>query len=279
MKKLVSFVIGTRPEAIKMAPLIKQFNNSSSFKTRIILTGQHLEMVKQVIDLSNLKPNINFNILEKKPDLNDITTLIINELNKDFKFFKPEIIFVQGDTTSALAAALSAFHNKIPIGHVEAGLRTNDIFDPYPEEANRRLISQIATLNFAPTKMAVENLKSSSITGKVFHTGNTVVDSLFFVRANSKLNINTFLNIGEARLILVTIHRRENWGENLEKISKGLIRILKKNKNVICLVPLHKNNLVREPLKKHLGNQERVIFKEPLDYEKLVTVLNKSYPS
>ena len=189
-KKLITFIFGTRPEAIKLAPIILTFQNSEEFKIRIISTGQHKEMLKQVLDFFNLKEDKDIAIMKHSQTLDHITTAVINGLKEEFKNFYPNLVIVQGDTTSAMATSLAAFYNKIPIAHVEAGLRTNNLIEPYPEEANRRIISQIATLHFAPTEFSKMNLERSGVLGKLFVTGNTVIDALNLVSQNIRQTKN-----------------------------------------------------------------------------------------
>ena len=177
-KSLVTIIIGTRPEAIKLAPVILAFQSKNFFKTRVLLTGQHSFMVKQVIDLFKIKIDKDLKLMVPKQTLSHLTIKTLEGLEKDFQDFKPDLILVQGDTSTAFSAALAAFYSKIPIGHVEAGLRTDNIYDPYPEEVNRRLISQLTEIHFAPTPLAKNNLLKSNISGEIHITGNTVIDSL-----------------------------------------------------------------------------------------------------
>jgi UDP-N-acetylglucosamine 2-epimerase (non-hydrolysing) len=194
-----------------------------------------------------------------------------------FKQLNPHLVLVQGDTTTAFAASLAAFYQKIPIGHVEAGLRTNDVFNPYPEEANRRLISQLTQLHFAPTTQAVKNLKNSGVLGEIHHTGNTVIDALLSIaKQQPQLNIPE-LNNSSYRLILATVHRRENWGEPLQGIAAGFLQILNEFPDTALLLPLHRNPTVREPLTERLGNHPRVFLTEPLDYTELVAAIDQCY--
>ena len=267
----VTIVIGTRPEAIKMAPVFLKFQESSFINIRLITTGQHLEMVNQILDFFKISPNLHLNIMKKSQTLEYLTTAIMLGVMEDLKKNSANLLLVQGDTTSALAASLGAFYSKVPIGHVEAGLRTNDIFNPYPEEANRRLISQIASLHFAPTNKAEKNLHSSKISGRIVNTGNTVIDALK-IASKYKYRSNLFDDINSENIILATIHRRENW-QKLEKIATGIKKVLDKNKNSFLLLPLHRNPIVREPIQKILGNHERAFLTEPLEYTDLITAL------
>ncbi|MDJ0553849.1 MAG: UDP-N-acetylglucosamine 2-epimerase (non-hydrolyzing) [Microcoleaceae cyanobacterium MO_207.B10] len=273
----VAIILGTRPEAIKLAPVIKIFQNSPDFNTQVILTGQHREMVTQVMELFSINPNQDLAIMQTQQTLTDILCRSLQGLEELFIQLKPQLILVQGDTSTAFAAALAAFYQKIPVGHVEAGLRTNDLFNPYPEEANRRLISQIALLHFAPTSLAVENLQKSGVMGAVHQTGNTVIDALLKVaESQPKCDINNF-DWSQYRVILATVHRRENWGEPLQEIARGFLQILDKFPDTALVLPLHKNPTVREPLRAILGNHPRIFLEEPFDYSELVGAIQNSY--
>ena len=277
-KPIISIIIGTRPEAIKLAPVIISFNDCKKFHTRIILTGQHKEIVLKVMELFSLESNINLDLMKKNQSLTYISCKILEGLKKEFQKYHPSLVLVQGDTTTAFISALAAFYEKIPIGHVEAGLRTNDIFDPYPEEANRRLISQIATLHFCPTKCSELNLLNSGIKKNIYLTGNTVIDSILYVADKAKpKNIFEHIDWENNRIILVTVHRRENWGENLHKISLGIKKILNKYQDCIVIFPLHPNKIVRDVFIKSLGDNSRVFLTEPLQYDELVFVIKKCY--
>ncbi|MGC9527714.1 MAG: non-hydrolyzing UDP-N-acetylglucosamine 2-epimerase [Limnospira sp.] len=276
-ERRICIVFGTRPEAIKMAPVVRQFRQSSHCQVRVILTGQHREMVAQVMDLFDLKADRDLEIMRHRQTLTDITCRSLEGLGNLYQEIAPHMVLVQGDTTTAFAAALAAFYQKIPVGHVEAGLRTDDLFNPYPEEANRRLISQLAQLHFAPTRQAVENLKNSGVVGEIYQTGNTVIDALLSVaKTQPKLDIPHFDSENQ-RLILATVHRRENWGEPLEGIARGFLQILNRFSDTVLLLPLHRNPTVREPLKNALGDHPRVILTEPLDYAQLVAAIAHSY--
>ena len=275
--KRVCIILGTRPEAIKLAPVIKTFQAYEGLENMVILTGQHREMVEQVMGLFNLKADRDLEIMQPKQSLNDITCRSLRGLQELFEEKEPSLVLVQGDTTTAFAAALAAFYKKIPIGHVEAGLRTDNIFNPYPEEANRRLISQIAQLHFAPTPLAEENLQRSGVLGKIHMTGNTVIDALLNV-AKSEPPCNVpGLEWENYRVILATVHRRENWGEPLESIAQSFLQILDKFPDTALLLPLHRNPTVREPLQAMLGNHSRIFLTEPLDYAQLVGAIMRSH--
>ena len=271
----VTFIIGTRPEAIKLAPVIKQFSNSNFFKTKVILTGQHTSIVQNVTDLFELKIDNDLKIMKHNQTLSYITNIVLQELEKDFCSNKTDLLYVQGDTTTAFAASLAGFYSKVPIAHIEAGLRTGSLFEPYPEEANRRFISQIAAINFAPTENAKQNLIKSDIFGEIHVTGNTVVDAIHQIQSliDKKSTLKNFKN---KRVILLTVHRRENWNTNLEKIIFAIKQIIKNQKNVLFFVPLHPNNIVRDPFIKEFKDNQNVILSEPLNYIDLLYVMKNS---
>lgn len=273
----ICIILGTRPEAIKLAPAIQVFRRSPKFETQVILTGQHREMVEQVMQLFELKADQNLDIMQPQQSLTDITCRSLRGLETVFQQNQPDLVLVQGDTTTAFAAALAAFYQKIPVGHVEAGLRTNELLNPYPEEANRRLISQLTQLNFAPTTLAAENLQRSGVLGEIHQTGNTVIDALLWVaQRQPSCNVNG-LDWGKYRTLLATVHRRENWGEPLTLITKGFLQILEKFPDTALLLPMHRNPTVREPLKALLGSHPRVFLTEPLDYAELVGAIERSH--
>ncbi|BAZ51586.1 UDP-N-acetylglucosamine 2-epimerase (non-hydrolyzing) [Nostoc ellipsosporum NOK] len=276
-QKRVYIILGTRPEAIKLAPVIQVFQKSSDFESQVILTGQHREMVEQVMQLFNLKADHDLEIMQRQQSLSDITCRSLLGLEALFQESKPDLVIVQGDTTTAFGATLAAFYHKIPVGHVEAGLRTDDLFNPYPEEANRRLISQLTQLHFAPTGLAVENLQRSGVLGEIHLTGNTVIDALLNVAATQPACNVPGLNWDAYRTLLVTVHRRENWGEPLQAIAQGFLQILEKFPDTALLLPLHRNPTVREPLQALLGNHPRVFLTEPLDYAELVGAIGRSH--
>jgi UDP-N-acetylglucosamine 2-epimerase (non-hydrolysing) len=273
----VCFTLGTRPEAIKLAPVIRTFQASSKFTTQVVLTGQHREMVAQVMEIFGLKADRDLDIMQHQQTLTDITQRSLQGLEKLFKEIEPHLVIVQGDTTTAFAAALAGFYQQIPIGHVEAGLRTDNIYNPFPEEANRRLISQITQLHFAPTSLAVANLHKSGVTGAIHQTGNTVIDALLTVAKSQPPCDIPGLDWSKYRVILSTVHRRENWGDPLQSIGAAMLQILEKFPDTALLLPLHRNPTVREPLTKILGNHPRVFLTEPLDYSQLVGAIQRSY--
>ncbi len=273
----VSIILGTRPEAIKLAPVIQQFKASPKFATQVILTGQHREMVDQVMQLFDLTAEHDLAIMQPKQSLTDITWRSLQGLENLFQSLQPRLVLVQGDTTTAFAATLAAFYQKIPVGHVEAGLRTDNIYNPYPEEANRRLISQLTQLHFAPTSLAVEHLQRSGVLGEIHQTGNTVIDALLQVASRHPVCDIPGLDWEQHRVILSTVHRRENWGQPLQDIARGFLQVLEKFPDTALLLPLHRNPTVREPLQALLGNHPRAFLTEPLDYTDLVGAIQRSY--
>ncbi len=274
---LISIIVGTRPEAIKLAPVVLAFRKEKFIKTRLILTGQHSEMVKHVINIFNLKPDLDLEIMKTKQSLTYITSKTLEGLENEFQENKPNLIIVQGDTSTAFSAALAAFYEKIPVAHVEAGLRTENLMEPYPEELNRRLISQISSLHFAPTDLCRDNLLRSGIIKDIEVTGNTVIDALMAISKKAEPPILDKLDWNINKVILATIHRRENWGSKLNEISKGLRKILDNNEDVFLLLPLHPNEIVRAPLKKELANHSRALLIEPLGYESLIGAIKGCY--
>jgi len=275
-KYSVIFLIGTRPEAIKLAPVILAFKKSNLFLVKIVLSGQHDEMIRPVMDIFNLKEDANFNIIKTTNTLEEITSKILKDLNTYIGKLKPNMVFVQGDTNTAFSGALSAFFNKVPIAHVEAGLRTNNIYSPFPEEANRRMISQIATLHFAPTKTSYENLFKSGINKNIYISGNTVVDALSLVPSVNDENIISGIDINKEKYILTTIHRRENWGSPIENIAKGILNFLQKNKEIKLILPLHKNPIVRESIQDLLKDNKNIFLVENMPYVNFILTLKNA---
>lgn len=277
VKKRITVVFGTRPEAIKLAPLILLLKQQNLVETRVIITGQHKEMTNQVLELFSFQPDLDMNLMKTGQSLTFVTQKVLEGLEKDFSKYLPDLIIVQGDTTSAFSAALAGFYKKIPVAHIEAGLRTNNLMEPFPEELNRRLISQITSLNFAPTQLSTENLRKNDVPGKIFITGNTVIDSLLMI--SKKCIMPKFKKIvwKEQKVILVSIHRRENWGENINQIALAILEIVDKFSDIAVLLPLHKNSIVREPLKKILGSHSRITLSEPLDYLQMISSLKNCF--
>lgn len=269
----VSIVLGTRPEAIKLAPVIRLFKACDALETRVVLTGQHREMVRQVMELFGLTANRDLDLMSPRQTLTHVSCAALAGLRDEFLAFPPSLVLVQGDTTTAFAAALAAFYEQIPVGHVEAGLRTDNLFDPFPEEANRRLISQLATLHFPPTSLAAANLKASGVVGRIAVTGNTVIDALLLMAEQAPSLDFERIDWSNQRVILATVHRRENWGDRLSNIAAGMRLVLDRHPDTSLLLPLHRNPTVREPLQRFLADHPRVELTEPLDYDKLVAAI------
>ena len=277
-------VFGTRPEAIKMAPVVEQLQRAKGITARVCVTAQHRQMLDQVLELFAIKPDYDLDLMKPGQDLTGITTGVLTGLREVLREFKPDRILVQGDTTTVLAASLAAFYEKVSVGHVEAGLRTYNRFAPWPEEMNRCLASQIADLHFAPTPQARKNLIREGIDPKTIHvTGNTVIDALLEVVA--KLKKNPKLSKGLAakfpfldsrrRMILVTGHRRENFGDGFERICHALAKLSKRD-DVQIVYPVHLNPNVQAPVKRILGGNTRVHLIEPQDYLPFVYLMSRS---
>jgi len=274
-------VLGTRPEAIKLAPVIKELERlSNKFISRVCITGQHREMLDPFLRLFDVKPDWDLDIMKPNQSLFDVTVSALSKLRPVLETENPDIVLVQGDTTTAFVAALAAFYLKIKVGHVEAGLRTSDKYNPFPEEINRRLISHLADLHFAPTQRAKANLLAEGIDeGSVFVTGNTVIDALFMILERTKgQNLLADLPLQpDKKLILVTAHRRESFGEGLTNICKALKEIAEQVKDVQIVYPVHLNPNVRGPVRRLLGGVDRISLIEPLDYVRFVHLMNRAY--
>ncbi|MEB3165164.1 MAG: UDP-N-acetylglucosamine 2-epimerase (non-hydrolyzing) [Cyanobacteriota bacterium] len=270
---LVTIVLGTRPEAIKLAPVIRAFRQAGDLRTRVVLTGQHREMVTQVMELFGLEADHDLALMAPNQTLTHVTCGALQGLRQEFAAHPPDLVLVQGDTTTAFASALAAFYEQIPVGHVEAGLRTDNLFDPFPEEANRRLISQLALLHFAPTGRSADNLRASGVVGEILTTGNTVIDALLQMAEMAPSLDLPGLDWTRQRVLLATVHRRENWGPRLQDIGRGFLALLERFPDTALLLPLHRNPTVREPLQALLGDHPRAFLTEPLDYDALVAAM------
>lgn len=271
-------IFGTRPEAIKMAPLVKQLEKEANdFDSIVTVTAQHREMLDQVLDEFSIEPHYDLNVMKDKQTLADITTNVLNELDHIMKKEQPHIVLVHGDTSTTFAASLAAFYNEIIVGHVEAGLRTWNKYSPYPEEVNRQLTGVIADLHFAPTVKAKENLqKEGKLNERIFVTGNTVIDALqTTVQQNYTHPLLTQLH-GQ-RLILLTAHRRENIGENMEQIFRAIKRLVQTHEDIHVVYPVHLNPVVRETSERILGRNERVSLIEPLNVLDFHNFMAKSH--
>jgi UDP-N-acetylglucosamine 2-epimerase (non-hydrolysing) len=276
MLKKVAIVLGTRPEAVKLAPVILAMCACSKLETRVVVTGQHREMLHQTLGWFGITADTDLQIMTPKQSLADITCRSLQGLESRFQADRPDLVIVQGDTTTTFAAALAAFYQQIPVGHVEAGLRTGVANDPFPEEMNRRITSQLATLHFAPTPQAVRNLTHDGVTHNVFMTGNTVIDALLTIAGRSPECPIPGLDWQKQRVLLATVHRRENWGAPLQQIAYAMRDILDKHPDTALLLPLHKNPTVREPLQAILGDHPQAFLCEPLDYPQLVGAMGRS---
>ena len=290
-------VFGTRPEAIKMAPLVKEFQKyPEDFETIVCVTGQHREMLDQVLHLFEITPNFDLNIMKQGQDLYDVTAKVLTGMRDVFKSIRPDIVLVHGDTTTSTAAALAAFYQQIPVGHVEAGLRTHNIYSPWPEEMNRQITGRIAEYDFAPTPLSRQNLLQENVADdKITVTGNTVIDALYWVvdkiKNDKSLNDQlaeelrvagydtSRLNDGR-RLILITGHRRENFGEGFINMCKAIKDLTKKYPDVDFVYPMHLNPNVRKPIHEVFGedlhNLSNMFFIEPLGYLPFVFLMEKS---
>lgn len=280
-KKLkVLSVFGTRPEAIKMCPLVKELQKNDSIESIVCLTGQHREMLDQVMEVFGVTPNYRLNIMRPLQTLTTITTDILIKIEDVLKEVRPDVVLVHGDTSTSFAAALAAFYQKIPVGHIEAGLRTYDRYSPFPEEMNRNLTGRLATYHFAPTITNAENLKREGITEHIYITGNTVIDAFqTTVRDGYQFKMPELqgLDFKQQRIILLTAHRRENLGEPLENICKAVYRIANDFPDVDVIYPVHLNPIVRETVFKFLGNTERIHLIDPIDVEDMHNLMARSY--
>lgn len=270
-------IFGTRPEAIKMAPLVIELKNNPNIETIVCVTAQHRQMLDQVLDFFNIVPDYDLNIMKQGQTLASITTDALNGLEKVIKEVQPNIVLVHGDTTTAFAGCLAAFYNQVPIGHVEAGLRTWNKYSPFPEEANRKLIDSITDFYFAPTINSSKNLLQEGIEkSKIFITGNTAIDALKYT-VTKQYNNPVFDWVGDDKMLLLTAHRRENIGEPMKNIFKAINRITKEYSNVKVVYPIHLNPLVRQIANEVLQDNERVRLIEPLDVIDFHNFINKSY--
>jgi len=274
MKKILT-VFGTRPEAIKMAPLVHALEADSRFHAKVCVTAQHREMLDQVLELFEIKPDFDLDIMRPGQTLNDVTTTIIVSLKPILEEFKPDVVLVHGDTATTFAAALTAYYQQIKVGHVEAGLRTGNIYSPWPEEANRKLTSAITNYHFAPTAGSRENLLNEGVSeDDITVTGNTVIDALFWVREKLKQDKSLFRTLSSAfayldpnkKLILVTGHRRESFGGGFERICEALRQIASKHPESQVLYPVHLNPNVQEPVNRLLKNFDNVFLIAPQQY-------------
>ena len=295
--KTIMLVFGTRPEAIKMCPLVKEFQKyPDDFQTVVCVTGQHREMLDQVLSIFGVKPDYDLNIMKQGQDLTDVTTRVLTGMRDVFAKCKPDVVLVHGDTTTSTAAAMAAFYQQIPVGHVEAGLRTHNIYSPWPEEMNRQITGRIATYNFSPTPLSRVNLVQESAMGQIYVTGNTVIDALHMVVSRlkkdeslrtqqEKVLYDAGYDVGRLngpcrRMVLITGHRRENFGEGFINMCTAIRDLASKYPDVDFVYPMHLNPNVRKPIHsvfgEDLSNLDNMFFIEPLQYLEFVYLMEKS---
>ena len=281
MKKIkVMSVFGTRPEAIKMAPLVKELAKHPQIESICCLTGQHRQMLDSVMEIFQLKADHDLDIMEKSQTLSTITTKTLLGMDGVIDQEKPDMILVHGDTSTAFSGALSAFYHQVPVGHVEAGLRTWDKYSPFPEEMNRTLISDIADLHFSPTVSNVENLRRESISGEVFITGNTAIDAMKYTVKEDYCFATPILNdldFTHKRVIAVTCHRRENYGEPMENIMTAIAEVVRLHEDVEVVYPVHLSPVVQECANKYLGRKDRIHLIAPVDVEEMHNLISRCY--
>ena len=290
MIKKILIVFGTRPEAIKMVPLIKEFKKYNDSEVKICVSAQHRQMLDQVLNLFEIKPDYDLDIMRANQDLYDISSRVLLGMRDILKDFCPNVVLVHGDTTTSFVGALAAFYQKIKIGHVEAGLRTNELYSPFPEEANRQITGVLADFHFAPTQSAKQNLiKENKNPNSIIVTGNTVIDALFLMIDKIEKNVNLrdeitsnlrskYSNFGsERKFILVTGHRRENFGDGFLNICDALKNIAQNNPEIDIVYPVHLNPNVQKPVREILSNLSNVYLIDPLEYEKFVYLMSKSF--
>ena len=287
-KRKILIVFGTRPEAIKMALLIKEFQKHAEFEVKVCVTAQHRQMLDQVLEFFEIKPDFDLNLMKQAQDLYDVTSGVLLGMRGIFERYKPDVVFVHGDTTTTSAVSLAAFYQKIDVAHVEAGLRTHDIYSPFPEEINRQITGLIAKYHFAPTAGAKENLLKEGKSAKnIVVSGNTVIDALFWtidkierdaaLRDKILSSINFKFHLGERKFILVTGHRRENFGEGFINICEALREIAADNADVDILYPVHLNPNVQKPVKEILSGLPNIFLMDPLEYDAFVYLMSKAY--
>lgn len=289
MLKNVLFVFGTRPEAIKVAPVIKEFQKYKNiFDVKTCVTGQHREMLDQVLSFFEITPDFDFNLMKEKQTLPKLTSGIILKMNDLFDTFQPDIVLVHGDTTTTLSVTIAAFYRKIMIGHIESGLRTGNIYSPWPEEANRKICDALSNYHFVPTEICRENLLKENISDKnIIITGNTVIDALFLtlnkIKSNKYLEkkiLNRLMKFGfdiDNKLILITCHRRENFGIVINEICEAIACLAKQHTDINFVYPVHLNPEIKIPVNKILNNFENVFLIEPIIYEDFVYLMDKSF--
>lgn len=282
MKKRVMCVFGTRPEAVKLAPVVRAFGSSSLLEPYIVLTAQHREMLDQMLSWFKIEPHVDLDLMKHGQTLAELTARVVSKMDKVLSDVKPHMLLVQGDTVTVMAASLAAFYHKVPVGHVEAGLRTDDRYNPFPEEMARRQTSRIASLHFAPTERAVRNLHAEGIKENIYLTGNTVIDALMDTVERLKgttINHGLFggADFSNSRVLLVTAHRRENWGSAMSEIALALRQIADEFPDCQILYPIHKNPVVRESIEPVFFGHPRLKLVEPLDYVPFVYAMQRCH--
>jgi len=280
-KKKIAVVFGTRPEAIKMAPVILELNKHNDiFETLVIVTAQHREMLDQVLKVFNIKPDYDLNIMKKNQTLSDITSNILKGIEEIYKKEHPDMVLVHGDTTTSFSAALAAYYQRIPVGHVEAGLRTYDHNNPFPEEGNRQLIDNLANFFFVPTEAAKQNLlQENKNKNNIIVTGNTVIDAVHYTK-DAKVNhpvLDLMDSKSNQKWILLTMHRRENHGKPMSNVFEAAVELIKKHPEIEVLMPVHMSPKVQSVVKEVLGNNKRVHLTKPLEVDVFHQVINKSH--
>lgn len=282
--KKISIIFGTRPEAIKLAPVIRELKKHDIFNVNVCVTAQHREMLDQVLEIFEINPDYDLNIMTPNQSLSGLTARAIMALDKYIGEQKPDIVLVQGDTTTVFAASIASFYHKISVGHVEAGLRTHEKYAPFPEEINRVLTSRLSDIHFAPTCLSQQNLINEGVeTNKVFVTGNTVIDALLYVKQVVENNPPDITGIPDSvfasnsRIVLITGHRRENFGTGFESMSRAISMLADQFLDHYFVYPVHLNPNVREPVYRLLGNKQNVLLIEPLNYLQFVYLMTKSY--
>lgn len=278
----IALIFGTRPETIKIFPIISEIKKYPHFiDYKIIVSGQHREMLDQMLGIFQINPDYDLDIMEQGQSLSNITNYSLLGIEKILKKERPSMVLVQGDTTTTFTGALAAFYQKIRIGHIEAGLRTHNKYYPFPEEVNRHLTSVLTDFHFAPTRQSYENLLSEGVKSEdIFISGNTVIDALFLMVKENYIFRETSLKdkkIFKKKIILVTMHRRENWGEPLRKTCRAINKIIDKHSDVSVIFPLHKNPEIRSNVKKILQNRKNILLLDTLDYDDMINLMSKSY--
>lgn len=285
MAKKILITIGTRPEAIKMAPLFLKFRSAAGAAVRVCLTSQHKEMVAPILGFFGIRPDYDLDLMKENQDLSDLTGRIIRSFSGVLEDFKPDYVFVQGDTTTTMGAALASFYKRIPVCHVEAGLRTYNLYNPFPEEANRQIVTRLAAIHFAPTRNARDNLLREAVpAGRILVTGNTSIDALLAAKGKIRENdpavskLKTRIRCsGRERIILVTAHRRENQAKGIAHLCRGLKKLALDHPDIRIIYPVHLNPNVRKVVYPLIGRIRNIILVEPVDYEAFVWLMDRSF--